>query len=74
MEKLGIEDVHKYVLAIAKEFDRICTEHHIPYYMVDGTMLGAVRHQGFIPWDDDMDFGVPIEYYKGPEEILENEL
>ena len=74
MEKLGIEDVHKYVLAIAKEFDRICTEHHIPYYMVDGTMLGAVRHKGFIPWDDDMDFGVPIEYYKKLENILDKEL
>ncbi len=74
MEKIGLEEVHQHILGIAKEFDRICTKHNIPYYMVYGTLLGAVRHKGFIPWDDDMDFGVPIEYYKQMEEVLEKEL
>ncbi len=63
-----------HLLQIAKEFDRICTEHHIPYYMIGGTMLGAIRHKGFIPWDDDMDFGVPIEYFNELTAILEKEL
>lgn len=74
MEHLDINKVHEHVLAIAKEFDRICTKHNIPYYMLGGTMLGAVRHKGFIPWDDDMDFGVPVEYYDNLEEVLNKEL
>lgn len=74
MERIGIEEVHNRVLAIAKEFDRICTFHGIPYYMIGGTMLGAIRHKGFIPWDDDMDFGVPIEHYQELIDILEKEL
>ncbi len=74
MQRIGIDEVHQHVLGIAKEFDRICTDYHIPYYMIGGTMLGAIRHKGFIPWDDDMDFGVPIEYYKQLEEALIKEL
>ena len=74
MEKIGIKEIQQHLLGIAKEFDRICTKHNIPYFMLYGTMLGAVRHKGFIPWDDDMDFGVPIEYYKQLEDILEKEL
>lgn len=74
MEKIGIEEIHSRVLAIAKEFDKICTRHQIPYYMLGGTMLGAVRHKGFIPWDDDMDFGVPIEHYSELIKCLEQEL
>lgn len=41
----------------------MCSAHNIPYYMLGGTMLGAVRHKGFVPWDDDMDFGIPREHY-----------
>ncbi len=74
MERIGLKEIQQHLLGIAKEFDRICTKHNIPYYMLYGTMLGAVRHKGFIPWDDDMDFGVPIEYYKQLEDILEKEL
>ena len=74
MVKIGLKEIQQHLLGIAKEFDRICTEHDIPYFMLYGTMLGAIRHKGFIPWDDDMDFGVPIEYYKQLESILENDL
>ena len=74
MERIGIEVIHARVLAIAKEFDKICTRHQIPYYMLGGTMLGAIRHKGFIPWDDDMDFGVPMAYYDQLEKILKEEL
>lgn len=42
-------------LTILSEFDRVCNELDIPYYLFAGTLLGCVRHQGFIPWDDDLD-------------------
>lgn len=52
------------ILRILKEFDRVCCEHGLRYYIVDGTMLGAVRHGGFIPWDDDIDVGMPRRDYE----------
>ena len=46
------------------QFDALCEKEHLTYYMLGGTMLGAYRHQGFIPWDDDMDIGMPREDYE----------
>ena len=69
-----IEEVHRILLGIAEVFQQICTKHKIPYCMLGGTMLGAVRHKGFIPWDDDMDFAVPREYYDTLIQLLDKEL
>lgn len=74
MKKLSLDDIHHRLLNIASNFDQICVKYGIPYYMLGGTMLGAIRHKGFIPWDDDMDFGVPRKYYNKLIKILENEL
>jgi len=69
-----IREVQRRLLAIACQLHRICTEESIPYYMIGGTMLGAIRHKGFIPWDDDMDFGVPRAHYDRLIEALERKL
>lgn len=74
MKRIDITECHYRLLNIAKAFDEICTKHNIPYYMLGGTMLGAIRHKGFIPWDDDMDFGVPVNYYSELIDLLEEEL
>lgn len=53
---LTIDEMHSEILEIMKEIDRFCRENDIPYTISSGTLLGAVRHGGFIPWDDDADF------------------
>jgi lipopolysaccharide cholinephosphotransferase len=74
MKSVTVAECHQVLLSLAEEFDRICRKHGIPYYMIGGTMLGAVRHQGFIPWDDDMDFGVPRVWFDRLPSILSGEL
>lgn len=58
MEQELLRKVQLTLLEIAKEIKRVCEENDIRYFISDGTFLGAVRHQGFIPWDDDMDMGM----------------
>lgn len=73
-KRLDLPQVQKRLLGIATVVDGICRRHEIPLYMIAGTMLGAVRHKGFIPWDDDMDFAVPYEHYYGLIQVLREEL
>lgn len=74
MERIEVKECQKYLLQLAKTFHKICVRNSIPYYMIGGTQLGAIRHKGFIPWDDDMDFGIPRKFYKNLLDILEKEL
>ena len=60
-----LRQVHSIMLELLVEFDRFCNEHNIKYVITAGTLLGAVRHKGFIPWDDDADIALTrIEYEK----------
>ena len=64
MANYKIEDIQQRVLSILLSIDKVCREHNITYYISDGTMLGAIRHGGFIPWDDDADIAMPREDYE----------
>ena len=82
-----MEDLRKYnpegstlrkaqmrMLEILKIVDSIFSKHHIDYYLDGGTLLGAVRHGGFIPWDDDIDISVRREDFSRIKRVLQKEL
>ena len=58
-----LRDAQLIMLDMLKEFDALCQAHNLQYWLDSGTLLGAVRHQGFIPWDDDIDISMPQEDY-----------
>lgn len=65
MGQQTIKDIQKRILETMEFIDKVCREYSIVYYIMGGTALGAVRHGGFIPWDDDLDiFMMPDNYEK----------
>jgi len=55
---------HSILLDLLKEFHKFCLKHNLKYYIIGGTLLGAVRHKGFIPWDVDADVAMPRSDYE----------
>jgi len=63
MAAYDIRPLQLHILDILLAIDKVCREHDLRYYLAAGTLLGAVRHQGFIPWDDDVDIAMPRKDY-----------
>ena len=63
----------KRLLVMMDWFHNYCSEHQLTYYMIGGTMLGAVRHKGFIPWDDDLDVYMPRPDYEKLWRLMGNQ-
>lgn len=69
-----LKDLQAIMLEMTKEFARICDKYHLKYWLDGGTCLGAVRHNGFIPWDDDVDVGMLRRDYDVFMKVAQKEL
>ena len=74
MKKEILRKLHEFNIQALDEVVRICDKYNITYYLLGGTLLGAVRHKGFIPWDDDLDIGMPRQDLIKFESVLKSEL
>lgn len=63
-DRWGIKRLQNCILNIAQYVDEFCNENGIEYYLMGGSALGAVRHKGFIPWDDDLDIFMTLDNYE----------
>lgn len=68
------KDLKNTFLLMTQEIDMVCKKYGIKMFLVGGSLLGAVRHGGFIPWDDDIDFGMKRCDYQKFIEIFDSEL
>lgn len=64
MQLISMKDVQKGSLDILKKIDEICNKLNLKYCLAYGTLIGAIRHKGFIPWDDDVDIMMPRKDYR----------
>ena len=64
MKEMNIQEVQHISLELLKEVHEFCVENDVKYTLFSGTLIGAIRHHGFIPWDDDLDIAMPRPDYE----------
>jgi lipopolysaccharide cholinephosphotransferase len=74
LENGSLRQAQLKMLAMLQMVDHICQKHGLDYWLEGGTLLGAVRHQGFIPWDDDLDISMPRDSFNKFLQLAEQEL
>ena len=74
LRRIDMAECHQILLQIAACFDQLCNKHDIPYYMLGGTMLGAIRHQGFIPLNSHLQLEVLQTHYLNIYKYLDSYL
>ena len=70
MKELNIDEIKEIQLDILDYFHKVCVENHIDYYLSSGTLLGAIKYDGYIPWDDDIDVWIKAEDLERLEKII----
>ena len=73
-KKVPLDDLHKEILTITDEIDRLCRKHNIKYFLEAGSALGAYNYGGFIPWDDDVDIAISFDDWDRFVEVMKTEL
>lgn len=63
-KQLSLEEIKQYSIEILKDIQNVCSRLNITYFLDSGSLLGAIRHNGFIPWDDDIDISMPRPDYE----------
>ena len=74
MKEENLKKLHETEIEILDAIVEICDLHQLKYYLIGGTLLGAIRHCGFIPWDDDLDIAMPRRDYNRFLKIAKKEL
>lgn len=71
---LELDEIHKIEFEMLKKFSKVCEDNNLRYYLCGGTLLGAIRHKGFIPWDDDIDILMPRPDYIKFQKLANNNI
>lgn len=72
-ERVYLEKSHGILITLMEEFDRVCRENKLHYYIICGSLIGVIRHKDMIPWDDDIDIAMPRADYKKLKRIAKKE-
>lgn len=72
IQNISLDEIKKIELEILKKIIKICDENNLRYSLMDGSLIGVIRHKGFIPWDDDIDIMMPRNDYEKLKSIMLN--